>query len=58
MSKLFARLLWFLGGRPMKDEGESFYDYVGGQSVHRYRDTRGRPWLATGSWSLFRVPRD
>lgn len=54
MSKWIARLT---GGRPMIHAGFAFTDAVSGRSVSYYVDRLGRPWLAEGPWSLFRVER-
>lgn len=46
------------GGRPMTEEEFcAFVDTVTGEYVNGYRDLWGRRWLATGRWSLFRIPR-
>ncbi len=55
MKKLFFKIT---GGRPMKClESCQFVDCVSGESVGLYKDWFGRTWLATGSWSGFRVPK-
>lgn len=46
-----------LGGRPMRFDQSHFRDRISGDMVNFYTDTLGRRWLATSSWSLFRVRR-
>ena len=43
------------GGRPMQFVASAFMDIVNGRDVNYYRDAFGRPWLAHGRWSKFRV---
>lgn len=44
------------GGRPMIIVDFAFLDAVSGEIVFYWRDRlHGRLWLATGSWSVFRV---
>jgi hypothetical protein len=54
------RLIWLLDkitdGRPMECFGLHFPDVVSGKPVYRFRDLRGRWWMAEHKWALFRVP--
>jgi len=45
-----------LGGRPMIKLEREFWDGIEHKQVYSYMDTRGRVWLATSPWALFRVP--
>ena len=55
MTSLLVGLMKLTGGRPMKFEGHAFTDHVSGEAVRYYVDFFGRRWLATHSWSSFRV---
>jgi len=40
----------------MEYMGYAFADVIAGKRVNLYRDAFGRYWLATGRFSIFRVP--
>lgn len=40
----------------MRFESQAFVDRETWEPVNHYTDRLGRRWLATGKWSLFRVP--
>ena len=39
----------------VREDHAGFFDHIGREMVYRWRDGFGRRWLATGSWSWFRV---
>ena len=47
--------MWLTGGRPMRRGEFLFVDVVSKEPVYDYYDFFGRSWMASGSWSLFRV---
>ncbi len=48
--------LWKLtGGRPMRCIEQRFMDQITWEPVYLWEDRLGRFWLATHSWSMFRV---
>ncbi len=50
------QLRWVLtGGRPMALVGYLFPDVATGRPVSLWLDKLGRPWIAEGPWSLFRI---
>lgn len=55
MTRFRHWLMRLTGGRPMTRQGFAFVDRVSGARVYYYTDALGRPWMAAGPWSRFRV---
>ena len=56
MKTLFRKIILFLtGARPMIKLGYAFTDMLSGARVYDFVDQKGRLWLATDRWSIFRM---